>query len=61
MQLIICDRQFQRLGIIETASVIWMSRYYDLGDFEIYVAMDQERYELLRKDYYVLRYDDPYV
>lgn len=61
MQLIICDRQFQRLGIIETASVVWMSRYYDLGDFEIYVAMDQERYELLRKDYYVLRYDDPYV
>ncbi|MCR0522446.1 siphovirus ReqiPepy6 Gp37-like family protein [[Clostridium] innocuum] len=61
MELIICNRQFERLGIIETASVIWVSRYYDIGDFEIYVAMDAIKSEMLQKDNYVLRYDDEYV
>ena len=61
MELVIADRDMRKLGIVETASVIWVSRYYDIGDFEIYIAMDQKVRELLRKDFYVIRYDDPYV
>ena len=61
MELVIADRDMRKLGIVETASVKWVSRYYDIGDFEIYIAMDQKVRELLRKDFYVIRYDDPYV
>ena len=42
MELVIADRDMRKLGIVETASVIWVSRYYDIGDFEIYIAMDQK-------------------
>lgn len=61
MQIIICDTNFIRLGMIETASVIWCSRYYKCGDFEIHASTDQYNINLLQKDYYVIRDDDDYT
>lgn len=47
------------LGIIDTAqSVIWRSKYYGVGDFEIYVQASPETIALLQVGNYVTRPDD---
>lgn len=61
MQLIICNTSFERIGMIETASVLWHSCYYEVGDFEIYIEALPENIELLQEKYYVVRDDDCYV
>lgn len=47
------------LGIVDTAqSIIWHSRYYGVGDFEIYVQVSPEIVELLQAGNLVTRPDD---
>lgn len=47
------------LGIIDTAkSIIWHSKYYGVGDFEIYVEATRENVALLQKENFVTRPDD---
>lgn len=46
------------IGIIDTAkSIIWQSKYYGVGTFEIYVAASPENLTLLKEDNYVTRID----
>jgi len=53
------DASTEIIGIIDTAqSVIWHSKYYGVGDFEIYVAATPENVALLQKDNFVTRPDD---
>lgn len=53
------DADTELLGIIDTAkSIIWHSKYYGVGDFEIYVEATTETVELLQKENYVTRPDD---
>lgn len=48
----------QVIGIVDTAkSVIWQSKYYGVGTFEIYVAASPENLTLLKEDNYVTRID----
>lgn len=59
MDLIISDTDFNGIGIIDDASsVIWTKRYYERGDFEIYVRASVEAAEVLREGYFVTRPDD---
>ena len=58
MQIIIADRNFERIGMIENASVIWASRYYKTGDFELYMPATKEHLELINNGSYVIRDDD---
>ena len=38
MDLYIADQNFQIVGIIDApSSLIWAERYFEIGDFEIYV------------------------
>lgn len=48
----------QVIGIIDTAkSIIWQSKYYGVGTFEIYVSASAENLALLKEDNYVTRID----
>ena len=56
MDLYILDREFNQIGLIDTASsVIWNERYFDTGDFEIYIRANQTNIELLQAGNYVMR------
>lgn len=59
MDLIISDADFRGIGIIDDASsVIWTKRYYERGDFEIYVRASVEAAEVLIEGNFVTRPDD---
>lgn len=51
------DREI--IGLIDVAqSIIWHSKYYGVGDFEIYAAATTKHVELLKEDNYVTRPND---
>lgn len=58
MEIIIADKNFIRLGLIENAVVIWASRYYKTGDFEIQVSATNDNIDLIKQGKYVIRDDD---
>lgn len=59
MDLIISDSEFNGIGIIDDASsVIWTKRYYECGDFEIYIRANAILAEMLREGHFVTRQDD---
>lgn len=62
MDLYILDKSFNPIGVIDTASsVIWAERYYDAGDFEIYIKAEKKYIELLQQENYVTRLDSEMV
>jgi len=59
---VIMNTNFERLAVIDDyASVIWASRYYTSGDFELVVDVNKNNMKLFVKDYYVVRDDDENV
>ena len=61
MDIYVMNKEFESIAVIEDASVIWVSRYYDVGDFEIYVGANEKYIELLKSGNYVYRLDDDSV
>lgn len=62
MDLWIYSEEFERLGIVDTASsIIWANRFRECGDFEVYVATTPALVELLQPDRLVVREDDEMV
>lgn len=62
MDLWILNANFERLGIVDTASsIIWANRYRQCGDFEIYAPASMEMIQLLKLDNCVVRPDDDMV
>ena len=48
MDLYIANQNFQIVGIIDAASsLIWSERYFEIGDFEIYVPATDDYVDLL--------------
>lgn len=58
MNVVIVNRNFERLGLIENAKVIWASRYYKCGDFELYMPATERNIDLISRGYYVVRDED---
>lgn len=59
MDLIISDADFRGIGIIDNASsVIWTKRYYERGDFEIYIRAGAGAAALLQEGHFITRPDD---
>lgn len=59
---IVLNRAFERIGLIDTySSLIWATRYYSCGDFEIVVPADETHIELLKRGFYIVREDDENV
>lgn len=58
----VLDKNLEYVGIVDTyKSLIWSSRYKELGDCELYVEANQKMISLLQKDYYLIRSDDEMV
>lgn len=58
----VLDRDLNRIGVIDGyTSLIWVNRYRDVGDCELYIEATNEMLSLLKKDYYLCRQDDDMV
>lgn len=56
---IILNKSFEKIGIVDDySSLIWTTRYYECGDFELVVPVDDRHIELLQMGFYVTRPDD---
>lgn len=62
MELYILDSDFEAMGVIDdAASIIWTKRYFQAGEFEIYMMATAKALELLKIGRYVIRKDDERV
>lgn len=58
MELYILNKSFQPVAVIDQySSLIWTKRYWDCGDFELYIPADSKLLEYLHTGYYVHRMD----
>ena len=59
MEFYILDKSRQLVGVMDYfKSAIWTPRYYDVGDFELYISASNEVLEMMQEDFYVTRLDD---
>lgn len=62
MQINVLNTWFDRIGIVDDfSSVIWTKRYFECGDFEIYLRANSEILALFQEGTYVSRDDDDMV
>lgn len=55
----VLDQSFNLIGVIdEYVSIIWRPAYYEVGDFELYMAASDKALSLLKQNNYVLRKSD---
>ena len=58
----VLNKDFAIEGIIDTyESIIWRPAYYDIGDFELYIAATPQTVALLQKNKYLVRRCDASV
>ena len=56
MEIYVLNRNREIVGVVDHyESLIWTSRYYEAGDFEIYIQASPETIELFSLDNYVDR------
>lgn len=59
MQVYILNNSYEFIGVIDEAeSILWNKRYNDVGEAEIYIACNESYLQMLKKGYYLYRYDD---
>lgn len=58
----ILDRDLNAIGLVDDyESLIWTPRYFEPGDFEIYMKATEKSLALLQLDYYVTRPDSSMI
>lgn len=58
----VLNKNLENVGVIDNyKSLIWANRYNDIGDCELYVEASTSIFNLLKKDYYLIRTDDEMV
>lgn len=58
----VMNTNFEALGVIDDyVSLIWTTRYYTSGDFELCLPINDKSLSMIRKGYYIARNDDDYV
>lgn len=56
MDVLVLDKNFKRVGICDDyKSIIWTTRYFKPGDFELYLPATDKNIVLLKEDCYVVR------
>lgn len=59
MQFYLLDTSLNIIDIIDTfKSVIWTTRYYTSGEFELYIPATQKAIDTYKRKYYIVRDDD---
>lgn len=62
VDLYILDKDLNTIGIIDDySSLIWATRYNDIGDCEVYVQANQRALNLLIRGNYITRLDDDMI
>ena len=62
MELEVYNTNFERVAICDNyESLIWTDRYNEIGDFELYFAMDPALLDIYVPDYYLISYDSEYI
>lgn len=62
MDIYVYNQNFEKIGVIDDyEEIIWTTRYFDTGDFEIKLPSGSQNIGLLEKDNYLMRYDDETV
>lgn len=62
IDLYVYDTNLQLVGLVDAyTSLIWVPRYADLGDCEVYIEATTETLALLKKNYYLARNDDEMI
>ena len=58
MNIFILNKELERIGVIDTyTSVIWTNRYYECGDFELYMCVNEKVLNKIKIDYMLIRED----
>ena len=59
---VIADRDFNRVAVFDDyISFIWTTRYYEVGDFELCLSVDDRSLRFIQYGFYVLRDDDEHA
>lgn len=59
MDVLVLDTDFSNIGIIDTyTSLIWTVRYFESGDFELYLPAQDPEMSMLKINYYLCRRND---
>lgn len=59
MNLYLLNTSLEIIDVIDTyKSIIWTTRYFTAGDFELYIPVSEKMLNQLRRDYYLVREDD---
>lgn len=62
MDLYVLNSKFEHVAVIDTfKSLIWTTRYFEPGDFELYVVANRDLLDYLKRDNYIVRDDDDTV
>lgn len=62
IDLYVLNKDLERVGIIDAfKSLIWATRYNEIGDCELYIPATIPAFNLLKKGYYLSREDDDMV
>lgn len=62
MDLYVLDANFNKIGMVDDyQSIIWTTRYFEPGEFEIQLPGGSQNVALLEKDNYIKRFDDDTV
>lgn len=62
MEVLMLDTAFSSIGIVDTfKSLIWVDRFYEYGDFELYLPMSNTLNDLIQRDFYVWNEDSEHV
>lgn len=59
MECYVLDGTYTPIGMIDQAdSILWLKKYNDIGECEIYLPCSDEMLSLLKIGHYIYRYDD---
>lgn len=59
MNIYVINTNLERVAVIDAySSIIWNNRYYEPGEFELYLQARQDYIDTLKQDYYLIREDD---
>lgn len=59
MNVYVLDKNLNIYDVVDNyTSIIWTSRYFKAGDFELYLPATEKNLNVLRKDYYLCREQD---
>lgn len=62
IDIYVLNKDLEEIGIVDTyTSLIWVNRYDEIGDCELYIEATNENLALLKKGNYLSRHDDDMV